>query len=90
MSRLLIINGSPRKDGVDAKIGQMIAERMKGYDYDAEAVNINDLNISYAAWSLCNKDESSALLKPSASADSWTEDDLSDTGIWIRNMIQGK
>lgn len=45
MSRLLIINGSPRKDGVDAKIGQMIAERMKGYDYDAEAVNINDLNI---------------------------------------------
>ena len=51
---------------------------------------IHDLNISYAAWSLCNKDESSALLKPSASADSWTEDDLSDTGIWIRNMIQGK
>ncbi len=51
---------------------------------------INDLNISYAAWSLCNKDESSALLKPSASADSWTEDDLSDAGIWIRNMIQGK
>ena len=51
---------------------------------------INDLHISYAAWSICNKDESSALLQPSASADNWTEDDLSDTGIWIRNMIQGK
>jgi hypothetical protein len=62
-------------------------------DYDSAEkwkTAINDRNISYAAWSLCNKDESSALLKPSAPAQGWTDDDLSDTGIWIRDMIRGQ
>ncbi len=45
MSRLLIINGSPRKEGVDATIAKVIAERMKGYGYESETVVLNDLDI---------------------------------------------
>lgn len=36
--------------------------------------------ISWCNWSLCNKDETSAALKSSANAYSWTTNDLSDSG----------
>ena len=45
MSRLLIVNGSPRKDGVDAAIGKMIAERLSGFGYETEFVDLNELQI---------------------------------------------
>ena len=51
---------------------------------------INDKNLSYAGWNVSNKDETSSLIKPSCTKLSgWTEDDLSDTGIWLRNQMKG-
>ena len=43
--KLLIVNGSPRKNGVDAAIAGLIAERAKGQDYETEIVDICDLRI---------------------------------------------
>lgn len=64
-----------------------------GIDYDSSDVwfdLINDNNLSYASWSLCNKDETSALIKPDSTATSTiTIDDLSDTGKYVRDKILG-
>ncbi|MCM1273007.1 MAG: cellulase family glycosylhydrolase [Clostridium sp.] len=47
-------------------------------------------NLSYAAWNVSNKDETSSLIKSSCSKTSgWTEGDLSETGVWLRNQILG-
>ena len=52
---------------------------------------IENNNLSYSAWSLSNKNETSALLNPETSAISdFTEDDLSDTGKYIRDKIMCK
>lgn len=52
---------------------------------------INDKGLSYCSWSLCNKAETSALISSGCSKTSgWEESDLSDTGKWIREQIQGK
>ena len=51
---------------------------------------IREKNLSYAGWSLCNKNETSALIKSSCSKHSgWTESDLSETGNWLRKLIRG-
>ncbi len=51
---------------------------------------INKYNLSYAGWSLSNKDETSALIKSTCSKLSeWTTEDLSDAGKWLRDMISG-
>jgi endoglucanase len=49
---------------------------------------IYDYGLSFNAWSLCNKNESSALLQYTCSdtAD-WTEEDLSDAGRWFRTAF---
>ena len=64
-----------------------------GIDYDSSDVwfdLINDNNLSYASWSLCNKNETSALIKPDSTATSTiTIDDLSDTGHYVRDKILG-
>lgn len=47
---------------------------------------LRERNIGYICWSFCNKDESSALLKPETSnIDELTEENLSQAGIWIKN-----
>lgn len=52
---------------------------------------INQYNLSYAAWNVSNKAETSSLIKSSCTKTSgWTEDDLSETGVWIRKQILGK
>ena len=43
--KLLIINGSPRKNGTDAAIADLIAERVREHDYETETVNICDMSI---------------------------------------------
>ncbi len=43
--KLLIVNGSPRKNGLDAIVAGMIAEDVRKYDYETEIVNICDLKI---------------------------------------------
>ncbi len=64
-----------------------------GIDYDQADKwfdLINDNNLSYAAWSLSNKEETSALIKSSCTKTSgWTDDDLSETGIWLKKTILG-
>lgn len=61
-------------------------------DYN-EAAGWRDLimnsNLSYAGWNLANKDESSSIVKGSCSKLlDWTEDEISDTGKWLRTLIR--
>ena len=62
-----------------------------GIDYDeaqAWADLIEKDNLSYFAWNLSNKDESSSLLKSSVTKTSgFTKDDLSETGQWFVDMF---
>jgi endoglucanase len=49
---------------------------------------IGDYNMSYVAWNISNKDETSSVIKSSCTKTSgWSDDDLSDTGIWIKNQM---
>lgn len=49
---------------------------------------LNGRNVSFVAWSLSNKNETSALIAPSAQATSgWADDDLSDAGRWFKEAI---
>lgn len=65
-----------------------------GVDYDSAGKwkeLIKNYNLSFAGWSLCNKGETSALIKSGVSKLSgFTTSDLSETGIWLRNFIAGK
>lgn len=62
-----------------------------GIDYnsaDTWKSLIKDTNVSFVGWSLCNKNETSALLKPSCSSvDSFNDEDLSDTGAYLKAFI---
>ncbi len=52
---------------------------------------LRDHNTSYAIWSLSNKNESSALFKPSYDPDnSFTEDDLNAAGQWVSDLLKGE
>lgn len=63
-----------------------------GIDYGSADAWLNLLNsrgVSFLAWSLCNKAETSALINPGCDKTSgWDESDLSDTGRWFRNAIR--
>lgn len=62
------------------------------YDSASEWMKlINDENLSYAGWSLSNKNESSALISSGCDLTSgWTDADLSETGKWLKQTISGK
>lgn len=52
---------------------------------------IDKYNLSYAAWNVSNKDETSSLIKSSCSKTSgWSDDELSETGKWLKKQISGK
>jgi endoglucanase len=52
---------------------------------------IEKYNISFCCWNLANKDEASSVIKSSCSKVSgWTEDDLSESGKWIRDYFRSK
>ncbi len=63
-----------------------------GIDYDSaeDWFNmIDEYNLSYAGWNLSNKDETSALLDTNTkSLSDWKDDELSETGLWLKNQIQ--
>lgn len=65
-----------------------------GIDYDSSDEwfkLINENNLSYSSWSLCNKNETSALIKSDSTATGSLSDvDLSDTGKYVRDRIMGK
>lgn len=49
---------------------------------------LNQYQISYVAWNLSNKSETSAVIKSSCSKTSgFTLEDLSDSGKWLYNML---
>ncbi len=49
---------------------------------------MNDYNVSYVAWNLSNKNETSAILSSSCSKTSdFTESDLSDSGKWLYHLL---
>ncbi len=62
-----------------------------GIDYDSanEWMNlINSRGISVIAWSLSNKNETSALISPSCDkTGGWNDEDLSATGRWFKNAF---
>ncbi|MCH5324508.1 MAG: cellulase family glycosylhydrolase [Eubacterium sp.] len=52
---------------------------------------LDDLGISYMNWNLANKNESSSAFKSSASANgNWSENDMSESGKWIRKWFRGE
>ena len=60
-------------------------------DYDsAEAwlALIRNRGLSFNAWSLCNKNEGSALIRPECrKLSGWNQEELSEAGIWFRNAF---
>lgn len=49
---------------------------------------IKNSHTSYVGWSLSNKQETTALLKSSCNKLSgWTDDDLSETGLWLKSKL---
>ena len=65
-----------------------------GIDYDSANEWLDYMNtnqISFIAWSLSNKAETSALISSGCSAKSgWSDDDLTDTGKWFKSAISGR
>ena len=61
------------------------------YDSAVEWFNIvNDHGLSYAVWSISNKNESSAMLKTEYDPKKpMTDEDLTISGKWVRALIQG-
>lgn len=52
---------------------------------------IEKYNISFFCWNLANKDESSSVFLPSSTKTSdWTEEDLNESGKWIREYFKNK
>ena len=52
---------------------------------------LNQHGISYVAWNLSNKNETSAILSSSCGKTSgFTEEDLSASGRWLRAMLTGQ
>lgn len=52
---------------------------------------MDDLGISYVAWNLSNKSETSAIIKSSCSKTAgFGKEDLSDSGKWLYELLTGK
>lgn len=63
-------------------------------DYEQASAWVEEMDrygISYVAWSFCNKNETSALIKSSCNKTSgFAWDDLSDTGKWLFEVLTGE
>lgn len=52
---------------------------------------IEQYNLSFCCWSLGNKDETCCVICPDSTATSgWTDADLTETGLYIRNYFRSK
>ncbi len=65
-----------------------------GIDYNSANAWIkvmDEYKVSYIAWNISNKNESSALIKSGVNKLSgWTVDELSETGKWWRKIFRGE
>ena len=60
-------------------------------DEDTKWINfMNENNLSWTNWSLSDKNESSAILKPGTKENGFTDDDLTETGKFIKKAIKGE
>lgn len=67
--------GTSRADGSG---GVFLSESAEWLDF------LNARSISWANWSLCDKNETSAALRPGTPGDrAWTQDDLSESGVFV-------
>ncbi len=63
---------------------------------DEESANtwmalMDELKVSCACWSLCNKDESASFIKAECSKTSGFEDaDLTASGLWLKSVLAGR
>jgi len=49
---------------------------------------LNENNVSWVNWSLCDKKETASLLKPlTTSRGNWSDEDLSESGLLIKNKL---
>ncbi len=68
----------------DASGNGSIDEKQTKYWIDA----MNEYNVSYIAWNLSNKNETSAIIKPDCTkVNNFTSDDLSKSGLWLVSML---
>lgn len=58
---------------------------------DAWVSLMDELGVSFVCWNLSNKNETSALFRPDcAKTSGFAEDDLSDEGRWLREVLRGQ
>ena len=71
--------------------GTSAADGSAGNDFEESTVWVNFMNskkISWVNWSMADKDESSAILKPGANEKgSWTDSDLTSSGLYIKGLF---
>ena len=73
--------GTSRADGSG---GVFLKESEEWLDF------LNKRGVSWANWSLCDKDETSAALRPGASPNAaWTQADLSESGNYVFSKFKG-
>ena len=77
-----------------SEFGMCDASGNGGNDFDSAQKWIDLLDqydISFICWNLANKNESSSVIRSDVSALSgWSEDQLSESGKWIRNTFRNK
>jgi len=77
-----------------SEFGMCDASGNGGNDFDSTSKwmeLIEQYNISFCCWNLANKNESSSVFNSSCQATAnWTENDLSESGKWIRNYFRSK
>lgn len=61
------------------------------YEYAAHWFTyLHEQNISYIIWNLSNKEETSSFIKATSGAyEEIRDEDLTDTGLWVRTLIRG-
>ena len=84
-----------REDGLPIFISEFsICDASGNGGIDYESANewfqlIEDYGLSYAAWNISNKAETSALIRSDCEKTSdWSDAELSETGLWLKNTMQ--
>ena len=86
-----ITNGLPI---IISEFGMCDASGNGANDFDSAAKwmeLIEKYNLSFFCWNLANKNESSSVFKASSrNLSNWTDEDLNESGKWIREYFRGK
>lgn len=93
------VNYEVLKDAVENNLPVIVSEWGIGYDASGQpaltvgtefAAYLNEKNVSWCGWSLCNKDEVYSVLRPTASpSDNWGESDFTEVGQILFEALRG-